>query len=579
MPTSVEFFQAKPAKRIFSTLMLGCAAFLIHGQAVAGFEWVPSPQAVKAPTQNAVTSPGAIPAPAVEIAPLNESDQAVLPMPALPGSNVPQISQNSVQQAPQAVQQPAPQAPPYSAEVQQGVNQPPQARQQAPVVKTRVVSNASAHMPQAQEQVIHRKTLYPSEQPTHQNIEPPLPPIETTSAQNQTKSLPPIGAVEPAKPVVKTTVTAETIHPQTKVVMSENAPESAIGKLDENINYKVDVKQNAQASMLEKAGSPSLKISTAPNLTDAAPVQKPAPLSQANMDLQDLAQMPAIGAVESEGTDKVEGFGSDVPLAIALQQILPADYTVSFGSNINPGSKVSWSGGASWIQTLQGMIAPLSLSAHVKGNKVYIMGERQTLLNTEMAAQQAAMIDSAAGHDSAIMGQDDQALAAQLNAIETATGIPSRAIVQDPGEATKGQPSVTVKKMQQKVSLDRKPKPLVVQVSEHALKVTLSEDDQNTINSVAVPAAGSDGVWEARKGESLKETISAWAKVSGYDVNWEAEHDYILSSNIAATGQFDEALKALAVNGLEGEIPAISILPAHDSKSAIVNIRQPQTAS
>jgi Toxin co-regulated pilus biosynthesis protein Q len=58
----------------------------------------------------------------------------------------------------------------------------------------------------------------------------------------------------------------------------------------------------------------------------------------------------------------LEGFGNDVPLAIALQQIAPAGYRFSFGAGVNPGTNVSWKGGKPWEQVLQDTLSANDLS-------------------------------------------------------------------------------------------------------------------------------------------------------------------------------------------------------------------------
>ena len=71
-------------------------------------------------------------------------------------------------------------------------------------------------------------------------------------------------------------------------------------------------------------------------------------------------------------TDVVVGFGSDIPLALALQQIAPAGYTFSFGESVNPGAKVSWNGGKSWQAVMDGMLTSLGLTSDIQGNIIAI---------------------------------------------------------------------------------------------------------------------------------------------------------------------------------------------------------------
>lgn len=68
----------------------------------------------------------------------------------------------------------------------------------------------------------------------------------------------------------------------------------------------------------------------------------------------------------------VEGFGKDIPLALALRDIVPSSYAYAFGSGDLAGLKVSWRGGKPWMQVLSDALAPLDLEAAMQGNVVMI---------------------------------------------------------------------------------------------------------------------------------------------------------------------------------------------------------------
>ncbi len=75
---------------------------------------------------------------------------------------------------------------------------------------------------------------------------------------------------------------------------------------------------------------------------------------------------------EPETFDVIEGFGSDMPLALALRQIVPPKYAFSFGDGVNAGTKVSWDGGKPWNEVLSDALAPLKVDYTIKGNKVLL---------------------------------------------------------------------------------------------------------------------------------------------------------------------------------------------------------------
>jgi hypothetical protein len=85
------------------------------------------------------------------------------------------------------------------------------------------------------------------------------------------------------------------------------------------------------------------------------------------------ARMPASAPQDTAPpADAVEGFGRDVPLAIALQQIVPPGYQYSFAPGVDAGEMVTWSGGRAWHDVLSDALAQSNLGYRVDGNIVTI---------------------------------------------------------------------------------------------------------------------------------------------------------------------------------------------------------------
>lgn len=100
---------------------------------------------------------------------------------------------------------------------------------------------------------------------------------------------------------------------------------------------------------------------------EASTTQTPRPVSS----MQPLLSSPQ-KAPSSQPDDVVQGFGSDMPLALALRQVVPPSYAFSFGDDVNAGYRVSWDGGKPWNQVVNDMIAPLGLVAVIRGKQVII---------------------------------------------------------------------------------------------------------------------------------------------------------------------------------------------------------------
>jgi hypothetical protein len=92
---------------------------------------------------------------------------------------------------------------------------------------------------------------------------------------------------------------------------------------------------------------------------------------------QPLPQMPAqpyyaMPQQTAANYPQAVGFGNDIPLALALRQIVPANYAFAFAQSINPGIRVSWNGGKPWDQVLNEMVSPLGMSAQIINKTIYI---------------------------------------------------------------------------------------------------------------------------------------------------------------------------------------------------------------
>lgn len=70
--------------------------------------------------------------------------------------------------------------------------------------------------------------------------------------------------------------------------------------------------------------------------------------------------------------DDAVGFGDDIPLSIALTQIVPEGYEASLPNSSLENSTISWEGGKPWNQVLNGVLRPLGYTASIQGSRVMI---------------------------------------------------------------------------------------------------------------------------------------------------------------------------------------------------------------
>lgn len=102
-------------------------------------------------------------------------------------------------------------------------------------------------------------------------------------------------------------------------------------------------------------------------------VQNPVVLSEdQNTEVEVEAHKEEILWNEKEAFDVLEGFGTDLPLALVLRQIVPAQYAFSFGDGVNMAQNISWQGGKPWNDVLQDALAPANLTYNLSNSKITI---------------------------------------------------------------------------------------------------------------------------------------------------------------------------------------------------------------
>jgi hypothetical protein len=137
--------------------------------------------------------------------------------------------------------------------------------------------------------------------------------------------------------------------------------------------------------------SPAEPVMAASAPVVMAPATAPADASVSPITGATLA--PETMPVASVGT--VQGFGKQVPLVVALRQLMPQGYTFVRGEGVDLSQSVDWQGGKVWNEVLADAIRPHGLSATLSGDTVVLArdgapapvvatGARPTLGNATM---------------------------------------------------------------------------------------------------------------------------------------------------------------------------------------------------
>ncbi len=257
---------------------------------------------------------------------------------------------------------------------------------------------------------------------------PPLEPVHIPAKPDQAEVMAPKKAMQDdlTKPPFDVSSTAQT----TRIIVAEDAPEAAIKQA-----VKVDIIPHPVAS----------------NAPEQAVMTKPKPI----MDT------PNVAASESAAFDVVEGFAKDVPLALALRQVVPASYAFSFEDNVNPGSRVAWNGGKPWNEIVKEIANSLDYGVKISGKHIRIIsqkmsqaeamiepaaGDAETLVTAELPQEEPATIEIRASEElsglEAIAVEESAEISAELEeATEQVVEVSrerdiKRINVQDPGQTS-----------------------------------------------------------------------------------------------------------------------------------------------
>lgn len=299
-----------------------------------------------------------------------------------------------------------------------------------------------------------------------------------------------------------------------------------------------------------------------------APIAPPPPLVAPPEEvLWDKGAMPAQKVQEVEAgpialdqavvtaapQDIVSGFGADLPLLVALKQVVPREYKFSLAAGVDAATKVSWNGEKPWRQVLAEMLSARGLGFNVQDNVVVVMPLADT-----------------AGGQSAPMPLKDAAPAAPSRAdmipedmISDGAEIPPVVVRAEEKKQEEGRPQpVTIRREKPEPSfMDRlfgneaggtaASLPPVAEMTETAevapvpAPVAEATAPAAEAKPVSEKPAVATPVWRAIRSWTLKETLSQWSKAAQVELHWTIDYDYKLGEDVAYGGTFEEAVGGL----------------------------------
>ncbi len=216
-------------------------------------------------------------------------------------------------------------------------------------------------------------------------------------------------------------------------------------------------------------------------------------------------------------TDLIQGFGRDVPLTIATRQIIPTGHTVQYAPGVDPNMNVTWSGGRSWKEVLNDALAEKNLKATIVADSV--------------------LVEPVGGAD--MLRAEPLAPAA----------LPPIAQEVQVADLTPASSTTTV-------------------------TTTTATDMVPDVAVQAAPAAmPANQMWVAPRASTLRQVLTDWSREAGVQLQWSAQYDYPLMSDVQIAGSFEQAVETLLSGLVDAQPrPVARLHPNEPSGPAILVI-------
>ncbi len=328
----------------------------------------------------------------------------------------------------------------------------------------------------------------------------------------------------------------------------------------------------APSTLVAPAPAPTLApaaptVSAAPKTLPTLPSEPlPAPVTSRTFEPLPVPEASAQPPAEKESV--VRGFANNVPLSVALRQVLPPDYGFSVGQDVSLGTLVSWRGGAPWREVLKSMLLPAGLASKEEGQMIQIVPAKESSAASEGLFAPPLKLGPEAKiaplkepsplqiEDLPVSGKAEPAFVpeepklAPLAPLPPAQPVPSRGSVPASEGRTMGylNPPASIQPLPVRANA-----PLALSGQTEAFDV-----------------------WSGEKGETLRGLLEKWCARAGVDLSWQSEYDYPLQARVAFSGSFEEAVRALLSGFQEAKPQPVGRLHQNQAVGQTVLVVQPR---
>ncbi len=274
---------------------------------------------------------------------------------------------------------------------------------------------------------------------------------------------------------------------------------------------------------LSPAPPPSQPITRAPQSYDPPLVIQGAPKAEPSAAAKEkvleehfLTPPPSAVATPSDSAPPketvVRGFANNVPLSVALRQILPPEYGFSVSQDVQLSTLVSWQGGRPWKPILEDTLKSVGLAMREQGKMIQIVRGEGKPANV-------------------------------LGTMAETTPAPSY------------QPAMDNKP----VHLLSPPVSQTLQAPRAAMAPIYTP--QSPVSSTSVV-----DTWSANRGDTLHKVLENWSRRANVELSWQAEYDYPLQASVTLTGTYEDVVRSLLTGFQEAQPQPVAAL--HNSPVA-----------
>ena len=251
--------------------------------------------------------------------------------------------------------------------------------------------------------------------------------------------------------------------------------------------------------------------------------------SQRSISWNEPKMTSSVSSESSDQSDLAVGFGNDLPLVTALEQIVPDGYTYVMDPDLTVGQKVSWQGGQAWPAVLESMVNPLGYQVNIEGRVVRITG------NTEKSPSRASVPEAT---------RRPQQIASYTPPTSQPAPIMTDAPQRSPIPLMNQKSEVYPSSRPYEAAASSATSPIFHEAQAQPIKMASVEAQEVSRQKTVVPDV-TQGQWTALSGASLKTVLQDWSNIEGVDLFWSSDYDYPLVGDVNITGTYEEAVQGL----------------------------------